>query len=265
MRLPGFLRELVSVRRFGSDDPRWWVYLGRPRFDPVEQYHHSPIKLIVEFAKFGKRAALTYNRSDNHTLCFGLGWTVYVSWDRKGYDWPGQDWGIRLWDDRLSLQWACDDSGMSYFTDVKGKQRSKPRHGWEWHVYLMDAIFGQRDYTSVETGRETLTLTMPEGGYRADCTMTRDTWTRPRWPWRPVSLTLDRAHIDFDPPVGIPGKGENGWDCDDDATFSLTTSLKHGNLRATLDEFALDTLRTRQHRGGLNWQPRDGWQGAAAD
>lgn len=244
-----------SIERFGSGDPRWWVRLGKPRYDPVEQYHHYPIRLVVEFSGFGPRASLNYSRGEDHTLALGLGWTAYVSWDNRGRDYPGYEWGFRWHGDYLSLTWRCDDSEMHY----SGGGRGKPKRGWKWVGFPMDILFGRRDYHRVETGHQVVSFAMPEGRYQADCTLTRCTWTRPRWPWWPLSLTLDRAEIDFDPPVGIPGKGENSWDCDDDATHAMTTPLKHGSLRATIEEFALDTLRTRMHRGGLDWKPVKGW------
>lgn len=251
----------LSIERFGGGDSRWWVRFGKPRHDPIEGYHRFPLVLRVELpGKPRPHAGITYSRNEDHTLYLGLGFEVYVSWDRrKGYDWPGQEWGVSIRGERLAVEWACDDSEMHYFTDAKGKRRSKPGAGWEWHCYLLDALLGDRRYSSVETGRETLTLVMPEGRYRADCVVDMATWQRPRWPWWPLTRRIERATIDFTPPVGIPGKGENSYDCDDDATYSVTTPIKRGSLHATLEAFALDTLKTRQHRGGLNWAPADGW------
>ncbi|MGN6697246.1 MAG: hypothetical protein ACTHMR_03730, partial [Thermomicrobiales bacterium] len=254
------LRWLVSVQRFGRDDRRWWVRLGRLRPDE-EGVLVRPLRMIVEIGHLGKRLALTYNRDEDHTIAVGLGWIVYCSWPRRGYDWPGREWGISLWGDSLRLSWACDDSEMHY--DGKGG-RGRPKCGWQRFWILGDAIFGRLRYTRQETTRETRTLTMPEGQYQAACVVTHCTWSRSRWPWWPLTRTLDRLEVDFDPPVGIPGKGENAYDCDDDATYSLTTPLRYGDIQATLDAFDLATLRTRQQRGGLAWQPQAGWPVAAA-
>lgn len=261
MGLLQWLLALVSIRRFGKDAARWWVYAGRPRFDPVERYHHYPIKLIVEFAKLAPHCGISYSRDEDHTLHLALGWGLYVSWDSKRHDSSERSWGLELRGNFLRLEWACDDSEEGF---IAGRKGWRPRAGFKYVCFPLDKIFGQWDYQKREIGRETLTFTMPEGDYRADCVVNHCTWTRPRWPWRPFSLRLDRAAIDFDPPVGIPGKGENSYDCDDDATYSLTTTIKHGSLRATLDEFAMETLRTRQHRGGLNWRPSEGWAGVVA-
>lgn len=257
--LPAFIRRRLYIRRFGGDDPRWFVYLGQyDRRCEMGEVEDRRLRLIVEVAKPAWRAGVTYSRDEDHTLMLALGPALWVSWGRRGYDWPGREWGVRLWGDHLTVRWACDDSEMRY--DGKGGQ-GRPKAGWYWSCSPLNAIFGKPAYKREEIAREVHTLTMPEGRYRADCVVTRSTWTRPRWPWRPFSLDLARAEIDFDPPVGIPGKGENAYDCDDDATHSVTMPLRNGSLRTTLDAFALDTLRTRQRRGGLDWQPAEGWRG----
>lgn len=250
------LRWLVSVRRFGKDDRRYWVRLGRVRPDE-EGVLVRPVKIIVEMPGWRPRARamLKYSRDEDHTIGIGIGWVGWISWDRRGYDWPGREWGIKLWGDHLKLAWACDDSEMHY--DGKGG-RGRPAAGWQWSCFPLDILFGKRVYRREESAREAHTLTMPEGRYQASCVVTHCTWRRAHWPWWPLTRTLDRLEVDFDPPVGLPGKGENAWDCDDDATYSLTTVLKHGSVRATLDQFALDTLRERQQRGGLAWRPREG-------
>jgi len=266
--IPATIRELVSIERFGTGDSRWWVRLGRPRHDPTEGYRRHPVVLRVELpGKPRPHAGITYSRDEDHTLYLGLGFALYVSWDRRAGDDPhDREWGVSIRGERVAVEWGCDDSEMHYFTDAKGKRRSRPGAGWEWHCYLLDALLGDRRYSSVELGRETHQLVMPEGAYRADCVLSHATWTRPRWPWWPLTRTRDRVEVAFTPPVGLPGKGENAYDCDDDATYALTTSLKGGSLRATLDEFAIETLRTRMRRGGLDWTPAEGWpDGVAAD
>lgn len=256
---PAIVGRFLSVERFGGNDPRWWVRLGVPRPD-AEGLHRRPIRLVIEVDGFGPRAGLKYSRDEDHTLFVGLGWSLYVSWDSRKPD-EGREWGVSLWGEHLTLRWACDDSEMHY--DGKGGH-GRPRCGWYRSWFLMDCLFGQRDYRSVEVKRQTRPLVMPEGEYRADCTITLDTWTRSRWPWWPLTRQLRRARVKFDPPVGIPGKGENAYDIDDDATYELTTPLKDGSLAATLEAFAIDTLRERQRRGGLTWAPREGWPASVA-
>lgn len=258
MRLPSLIRRYLRFRRFGKSDPRFWVYIGRG--DPYAEHGPRPLKLIAEIGKFGKRAGVSYSCDEDHTLMLALGWSLYVSWDARGYD-RDREWALRLWGNHLVVKWACDDSEVRF----DGKGGHKARAGRYWSCFVDDALLGRREYSSVEVERRQMTLTMPEGTYQADCTVTLDTWERSRWPRWPLTRQLKRARIDFDPPVGLPGKGENAYDCDDDATYSLTTPLKNDDLRATLDQFALEHLRDRQRRGGLDWQPREGWPAAVAD
>lgn len=246
----------LRIRRFRQGDPRYWVYLGMG--DPYAEHGRRPLKLVVEVGKFRPRAGLTYDRGEDHTLMLALGWTLYVSWDARGDNRHDQRWGISLWGEHLSLLWAYDDSAVRCVFDGKC-YRKTPRRGWGKHWWLMTVLFGRSDVQRRELRRETRQLIMPEGQYAAHCVVSHYVRTRPRWPWPPLRRSWYNAKIDFEPPVPIPGKGESDYDCDDDATYSLSTEMDNGSLTDTLNAFAIETLRTRQHRGDLDWMPRDGW------
>lgn len=254
----------MSIKKFGSDDGRYWVRLGRLRPDD-EGVMVRPIRLVVQVCPRPRNHfGVCYSRDEDHTASVHLGASIYVSWDnRMPHDRHDRQWQAQLCDDHLSLKWACDDSEMRY--DGRGGH-GKPLAGWCRSWFASDLLLGSRDFAREILAEGTTTLRMPEGTYACKYAIERCTWTRPRWPWWPFTRTRERAEIDFDPPVGIPGKGENAYDCDDDATYSLSTSLKGGDIRATLEEFALDTLRTRMQRGGLDWRPTKGWpEEVAAD
>ena len=78
--------------------------------------------------------------------------------------------------------------------------------------------YSERD---IETVR--VNVPMPEGDYPATVQLDQAVWKRPRWPF---AQKIHRADIELDKPIPIPGKGENSWDLDEDAIFSLTTPAK---------------------------------------
>jgi len=90
-----------------------------------------------------------------------------------------------------------------------------------------------------------------DGCYPATVRFFESTWKRPRWPW---SKKIVRADIYPDTPIPYPGKGENSWDCDEDATHSMMTAeeTELGAVVAMVES----VLRSRYRHGGLSWRPK---------
>lgn len=101
--------------------------------------------------------------------------------------------------------------------------------------------------------RREVQVPMPERTYVAQATRSKVT-TRgtPHWPFsRPTITTVT---LDFGKtPVPVPGKGENSWDCGEDAVYS--TSGAHNTIEKSIGAFVASTLETRKRRGGPNWRP----------
>lgn len=106
--------------------------------------------------------------------------------------------------------------------------------GWHWSCFVSDVIWGSAVYSSTVVEECEVRIAMPEGSYIVQVKMTDDQWKRPRKLWPNV---IRRAHIEC--PVGIPkpGKGENSWDCGQDATYGLTCPA------STVEE-AVEVLRS---------------------
>ena len=84
---------------------------------------------------------------------------------------------------------------------------------------------------------------MPEGAYKATVEMFWGIWKRPRW----VAKKILRANVEI--PSGIPknGKGENSWDCGEDATFGITMPAK--NVENAIGKTVESCLRDRKKYG----------------
>ena len=59
----------------------------------------------------------------------------------------------------------------------------------------------------------------------------------------------------------MPGKGENSWDCGDDALRSVTSPIDwesdRMSTRLALEDLAISVLRRRKKYASLDWLPRD--------
>jgi hypothetical protein len=128
---------------------------------------------------------------------------------------------------------------------------------WPWYrsgtVTPMDAVFGQAVSKKTLVSEEAVLIPMPERTYRATMKTERISFRRPRWPLAKELLTF---HIEMEEgeQIPIPGKGENSWDCDDDAVFSLSTSALSGD--GAIGNLVTSVLRSRRRHGGSrNWRP----------
>ena len=125
-------------------------------------------------------------------------------------------------------------------------------HGRSGSWSPFDTLFGRHvhaERTLVESVPVGVLLT--EGHYRGVARFCESTWTRPRFPWWPSRVRLIRADVAFDPPIPLPGKGENDYDQGDDALYDITlpvsTAAEAGSRIAALVE------EQRLRHGGPTW------------
>ena len=134
------------------------------------------------------------------------------------------------------LYWGEDD----YVNNQGGV-----RH-WFWRNALLDFLFGKTQYYRhrIDVTPAPVDIELPEGCYKAEVTRERECWMRPRWPFRKV-----RSCMDIDIPGGIPfaGKGENPWDCDDDALYG-TSCDGHDFERAK--QAVVESAMAERHKYG---------------
>lgn len=151
--------------------------------------------------------------------------------------------------------WSADE--WSSFDNMKLPWNG---NGWSKNFRVMDWILGKPTYEAEKEWEGDVQVYMPEGAYNATLTLERERNKR-RWPlgrrW------ACRATIEVDGGVPIPGKGENSWDCDDDAIFSSSFPFDRKGVpmieRFLVEKFAFHVLKRRARYGSLSWRPRDGW------
>jgi hypothetical protein len=199
-----------------------------------------------------------------------LGWLTRPG--RLGYG--GREFGIKIHDGRLRMLIAAPDFGstreprFTWTRFLRGGRafrrtfRPEPLGdhcralgGWELTIAPLDTLLGPRrtDYDAIRTVRAV--VPMPEGAYPCAVTLADAVCRRPRWPWR--KQRWPSADVALDTPIPVPGKGENAWDCDDDAIHS-----HHGpaaDVAAALAAVTESALRDRERYATLAWTPAAGW------
>ena len=155
-----------------------------------------------------------------------------VSW-HNGAIWV--HWGTNKWGD-----WSRHDK--------------VPR--WRrWCFHPTDFLFGRLRYEKRELETVETQVPTPEGPVPARIIFDESTWRRPRWPWWPLTRRRDGANIELLRPIPIPGKGENAWDIDDDAIYSLSCNAK--TVAEAVAAVVENYTRSRERHGGPNWKPAE--------
>lgn len=126
---------------------------------------------------------------------------------------------------------------------------------WSWRNNYIDLVrffLGNPKYSEEVTDIGTTQIDLPEKSYETFYKVKNRYWKHPRWPFK-----KKHTGIEFEIPGGlpVPGKGENSWDCDDDAIFSISMPFED-SVREARNKVAIDILKTRQKRSNINWKPK---------
>lgn len=229
----------------------WFCHYGRA-------WLHAPGNVFQLSWHFGSRrcsiGAGFSNRSFSEeaiTLNMGIPFvgSFYFLIDRA--DWVKRLPGIgKGWEDgerELGISWSDGYLHLSLWC--------RPGHDWSrgdrwWHFKQpilwnpADFFLGRNKYSDRELETGTTEVTMPERTYPATYRLFESTWKRPRWPW---PLRIVRGEIEVEGGIPIPGKGENSWDLDDDATYSLTCPAT--SPADLIEKMRASVLRRREKYG----------------
>jgi hypothetical protein len=117
--------------------------------------------------------------------------------------------------------------------------------------YPLDTFLGKVKYSAREFDCKNIEIPMPEKSYPATVKFEECTWKRPRW----FPTRIIRATVDIPEGVPVPGKGENSWDCGEDAIYSST--FPAGTIAEAVGKVVQSAMRDRIKYGGLNWRPSE--------
>jgi hypothetical protein len=183
-----------------------------------------------------------------HIALFGISWWLtfqgflpYGWLPRDRYLW-GIETGFDLSGDFLRLYLFYGDANSM------GKDR-----GWYRCAHLLDLLLGRAKYQAGAPEVTSVLIPMPERAYRATVSLQNDSWKSPLW----FRRIIRRAHIEMEPgeQIPVPGKGENSWDCGEDAIYGFTTPAR--DVAAAIAAVCESALRDRaRYGGGVNWVPK---------
>lgn len=229
-----------------EDECRWWLHWGKTCWH-YEGYlfknaQHNSIGLNLG----GEENDLTINFGIKGFFNFYFGVEDFFPRKiiQKLFGYTSRKYGISLFEEYISIEFHRDDYGFS--------------DGWKGYHKMIDwktMLFGKQKYESKEIRRYLDYVKMPEGNYPCEIIHTEATWVRPRFV-KPIKVT--RFEVIPDIPIPEPGKGENGWDIDDDALHSSTVRAE--NVKEALRKVADDVMKTRLKRAGRNWVPSEGFK-----
>lgn len=119
-----------------------------------------------------------------------------------------------------------------------------------WWDKLKDLILGRTLCTTDKRWPESGFVEMPEGKYPAKFTFVTRCWTRPRSPFHKI-----RKSTDVEIEMGIPfsGKGENSWDCGEDALYG--TGYAGWDIEACANYVRQEVLKDRKKRYDPEYWP----------
>lgn len=129
------------------------------------------------------------------------------------------------------------------------------RHDDPWWMArswdFVEALLGPVEVSDSEIEQGLVDLTFPESSYRAEITVRERTWSRRRAPWGQTRIYAD---VQIPRGVPIPGKGENAWDCGEDAIYG--TGADATSVTDAVPLVIANITAQRERLGGRNWRPR---------
>lgn len=134
-----------------------------------------------------------------------------------------------------------------------------------WHI--VDWIKGRHDYKRAEGEKSYLLLPFFEGIYNIEVVKYERTDKWQRWPTRKmITWEIKAGYYNekgkfIEKPIPVEGKGENSWDCDEDATYSMSFPgyPYKKNIKTHYDAalyFWHSMMKDRERRGSAKWVPK---------
>lgn len=158
-----------------------------------------------------------------------------------GYD--GRIYELSLSEEYFTLDFHRDDYGYS--------------EGWKgihWMFNWKEFLYGKWEYKSEIIDNKRILVPMPEGNYPATVEIKKVS----RGYKRSKKQLTSNYQIDLDIPIPYEGKGENGWDCEEDGTYS--SNIMANSLEEAIQNLVDSSLKYRVRYGGENWKPNNGWE-----
>lgn len=146
------------------------------------------------------------------------------------------DWTIRLQPWTLDMEWNSKDPWWK-----RGVSLNIP-----------DFLLGSPKHTQRVLEKLPVLVPMPERAYAGTCKVIERAWKRSRWPF-PTRLITTSIDMNEGEQIPFPGKGENSWDCGEDAIYGFSTPAR--TPEEAVGKLVASVLESRRRHGGRNWKP----------
>lgn len=192
--------------------------------------------VMVQWTLFGCSFYLSFENA------LPLKWAANHSWDH------GTGFYISEGSLRFELWYSGNDC---FYCDGYGTH-PKRWTGWHKHIFLREFFLGKHSVEWRELKTDTRLLSMPEKSYEVKITLKErvDSWAR--WPFKRRMVT---SEAEVEGGVPVPGKGENSYDCGQDAIYSQYCAAK--TFDEALSSLYASAMRSRERYGGKNWKPEN--------
>lgn len=158
----------------------------------------------------------------------------------------------KLLDERKELSIKIHDNTLWVVPWIDDDDWYKGHRPWTFH--FVDFLLGKPKHSTriiEERGADRpVIIPMPEASYAATAKLTEDVWKRSRWPFSKRILRVDLQMVT---PIPVPGKGENGYDQEDDSTHGFLTPAK--SIEEGIGHLVASVLKRRKRHGGTSWSP----------
>lgn len=116
---------------------------------------------------------------------------------------------------------------------------------------IRDILFGDFKYTKNDIKSFPVVIPLPEGSYNGVATISERIWKRSKIPF--ISQYKIDTWIELEKGLPFPGKGENSWDCGEDAIHGYgCSSIEYYDVVAKGVELC---MRNRSKYGSNDWIP----------
>lgn len=185
----------------------WWHY-GR----------HSAHCSSIEVSWGRTFCHLTFGLDDERGLGFSIALPPVALWLHIGLPFLHirESRTIQISIHSFALWWTMWRDPMGGWSSDVPKWR-------EGSFHFNDFLLGKSKCSTKVLEERNIIVPMPEGPYPAEAKLVEYSWSRSRW----FTKRLKRVQIEIAKGIPHAGKGENSWDCGDDATFGITTGECH--------------------------------------
>lgn len=154
----------------------------------------------------------------------------------------------------LYLLVGHDSMGSHYGTHGRfgplGRAWRELRRNQQIVLFRGDWILGRAQYTN-EVLEEGIPVIVTVGQWEGDSYQGTAKRERRTWKRRFKTVVRDDYQVDMDQGIPFPGKGENSWDCGDDAYFGFGGET----IEAAVEHIVKDAILARSKYGGASWRP----------